>query len=173
MKKCLLKHTNVCCLSFKLLCFVFMCNIESKRKDYVHKKKLGKKVFSLKFCFLSYFHFSDFRPTSLEKGQELFRLRMYEIYAWGVPFIIAGVAAILDHLPENPENTFLRPNFGKNTCWFYGDKEIFTYFFGPIGFLLCINVLLFASTTRQLTCGLWKRDDVKSTTERYVKLKKY
>ncbi len=41
-----------------------------------------------------------------------------------------------------------------------------TYFFGPIGVLLFVNFLLFASTARQLTCGLWKRDDVKSTTER-------
>lgn len=41
-----------------------------------------------------------------------------------------------------------------------------TYFFGPIGILLWINLVLFALTTRQLTCGLWKRDDVKSTTER-------
>jgi G protein-coupled receptor Mth (Methuselah protein) len=47
-----------------------------------------------------------------------------------------------------------------------GDMEIFAYFFGPIGILLCVNVLLFLSTARQLTCGLWKRDDVKSTTER-------
>lgn len=47
-----------------------------------------------------------------------------------------------------------------------GDLEIFAYFFGPIGILLFINLMLFASTTRQLTCGLWKLDDVKSTTER-------
>lgn len=47
-----------------------------------------------------------------------------------------------------------------------GDMEIFAYFYGPIGILLCVNILLFLSTARQLTCGLWKRDDVKSTTER-------
>lgn len=47
-----------------------------------------------------------------------------------------------------------------------GDMEMLAYFFGPIGILLCVNVLLFLSTARQLTCGLWKRDDVKSTTER-------
>lgn len=46
------------------------------------------------------------------------------------------------------------------------DKSILAYFFGPIGILLGINLLLFASTARQLTCGLWKREDVKSTTER-------
>lgn len=46
--------------------------------------------------------------------------------------------------------------------------EVFVYFFGPIGFLLFVNIVLFASTTRQLMCGLWNQDDVKSTTERYV-----
>ncbi|EDS29618.1 conserved hypothetical protein [Culex quinquefasciatus] len=106
---------------------------------------------------------SDLRPTSLEKSQEICRLRIYEVYAWGVPFVIAGVAAILDNLPDT---VYLRPRFGERTCWFYGDMEILTYFFGPVGILLCINLLLFASTARQLTCGLWKRDDVKSTTER-------
>jgi G protein-coupled receptor Mth (Methuselah protein) len=93
-------------------------------------------------------------------------LRIYEIYAWGVPTLITCVAAILDHLPENPNDSFLRPRFGENNCWFYGDLEILTYFFGPIGILLVINLLLFLSTARQLTCGLWKRDDVKSTSER-------
>lgn len=47
-----------------------------------------------------------------------------------------------------------------------GDKEIFTYFFAPIGALLIINIVLFVSTARQLTCGLWKRDDVKTTAEK-------
>jgi hypothetical protein len=68
--------------------------------------------------------FSDFRPTSLEKGQELFRLRMYEVYAWGCSLVIASVAAILDFLPVTPDDKFLRPNFGKNHCWFFG-KLIF------------------------------------------------
>lgn len=76
---------------------------------------------------------------------------------------------------------------------FAGDKELLAYFYGldhlfiisvffnrpynitnthliifyrPVGILLFVNLLLFASTARQLTCGLWKRDEVKSTTER-------
>uniref|UniRef100_A0A8W7Q4W7 G-protein coupled receptors family 2 profile 2 domain-containing protein n=1 Tax=Anopheles coluzzii TaxID=1518534 RepID=A0A8W7Q4W7_ANOCL len=108
---------------------------------------------------------SDLRPTSLEKSQEICRLRIYEVYAWGGPLVFAGVAAILDNLPDS-NDTYLRPRFGEAKCWFYGNMEMLTYFFGPIGILLGINLLLFASTARQLTCGLWKRDDVKSTTER-------
>lgn len=57
----------------------------------------------------------------MEKGQELVRLRIYEVYAWGMPIIITIVAAILDNLPETPTEKFLRPRFGENKCWFYGE----------------------------------------------------
>ena len=68
-----------------------------------------------------YFVCSDFRPTSMEKGQEFIRLRLYDLYAWGMPIVITAVAAVLDNLPENPSETFLRPRFGENKCWFYGE----------------------------------------------------
>lgn len=67
-----------------------------------------------------FFNCSDFRPTSLEKSQELLRLRIYQVYAWGVPLVIAGVAAILDNLPKTADDTFLRPRFGEKSCWFFG-----------------------------------------------------
>ncbi|KAG5320415.1 MTH1 protein, partial [Pseudoatta argentina] len=109
---------------------------------------------------------SDLRPVSLEKGQETLRLRVYACYAWGGPFLVAGLAALLDHLPPQPQYTFLRPRFGEKQCWFYGDMEILAYFFGPIGVLLAVNLMFFAVTARELTCGLWKGEFVKSTTER-------
>lgn len=64
--------------------------------------------------------YRDFRPTSMEKGQELFRLRIYQAYAWGVPFIITSVAAILDILPVGANDAFVTPRFGKKKCWFAG-----------------------------------------------------
>lgn len=48
-----------------------------------------------------------------------------------------------------------------------GDVEILPYFYGPVGVLLLINLTLFAATAHELTCGLWKREVVKSNTERY------
>ncbi|XP_076654793.1 adhesion G-protein coupled receptor methuselah-like 1 [Halictus rubicundus] len=117
-------------------------------------------------CFNIWWTFRDLRPASLEKGQEALRLRVYTIYAWGGPLLVAGVAALLDHLPPQPQYTFLRPRFGEKHCWFYGDMEILAYFFGPIGVLLAVNLLFFAATARELTCGLWKGEFVKSTTER-------
>ncbi|KDR21417.1 putative G-protein coupled receptor Mth-like 1, partial [Zootermopsis nevadensis] len=117
-------------------------------------------------CFNIWWTFRDLRPTSLDKGQETFRLRLYQLYAWGGPLLIAGIAAILDNLPEESYSSFLRPRFGQKRCWFYGDMEIFPYFYGPVGVLLLINLILFAATAHELTCGLWKREVVKSNTER-------
>ncbi|KAL2723116.1 putative G-protein coupled receptor Mth-like 1 isoform X2 [Vespula maculifrons] len=108
----------------------------------------------------------DLRPASLEKGQETLRLRVYACYAWGGPLLVAGLAALLDHLSPQTQYTYLRPRFGEKQCWFYGDMEILAYFFGPIGVLLAVNLLFFAATARELTCGLWKGEFVKSTTER-------
>lgn len=68
----------------------------------------------------SFFAFRDLRPVSLEKGQETLRLRVYACYAWGGPFLVAGLAALLDHLPPQPQYTYLRPRFGEKQCWFYG-----------------------------------------------------
>ncbi|XP_063974263.1 probable G-protein coupled receptor Mth-like 1 [Diachasmimorpha longicaudata] len=117
-------------------------------------------------CFNIWWTFRDLRPASLEKGQETLRLRVYACYAWGCPLFVAGLAALLDHLPAQDNYTFLRPRFGEKQCWFYGDTEILAYFHGPIGVLLAINVMFFIATARELTCGLWKGEFVKSTTER-------
>lgn len=117
-------------------------------------------------CVNIWWTFRDFRPSSLERNQELLRLRLYSAYAWGVPLLICAIAACMDQLPES-ETSLLRPGFGQTFCWFDNRSlAIFAYFYGPIGLLLCANIMLFISTTHQLTCGLWKRDDVKSTSEK-------
>ncbi|EDV91836.1 GH24384 [Drosophila grimshawi] len=117
-------------------------------------------------CFNIWWTFRDFRPSSLERNQESLRLRLYSAYAWGVPLLICAIAACVDQLPET-ETSLLRPGFGEVFCWFNNRSlAIFAYFYGPIGLLLCANIVLFISTTHQLTCGLWKRDDVKSTSEK-------
>lgn len=118
-------------------------------------------------CFNIWWTFRDLRPASVDKNQETVRMRLYEAYAWGGPLIIAGVAAALDRLPKTDEyEHLLRPGFGEDKCWFYGDMEILAYFFGPVGVLLLINLCLFIATARELTCGLWKADGNKPTTER-------
>nr|XP_018906508.1 PREDICTED: probable G-protein coupled receptor Mth-like 1 isoform X2 [Bemisia tabaci] len=117
-------------------------------------------------CFNIWWTFRDLRPTSLDIGQETCRLRFYELYAWGGPLLIAGVAAVMDRIPEVTHTTLIKPRFGEARCWFYGDAEILAYFYAPIGILLVLNLTLFLLTARELTCGLWRTEVVKSTTER-------
>ncbi|XP_049803782.1 probable G-protein coupled receptor Mth-like 1 [Schistocerca nitens] len=115
-------------------------------------------------CINIWWTFRDLRPTSMDKRQEVCRLRLFRLYAWGGPLLIMSVAAIVDLVPA--DDSILRPKFGEKRCWFYGDSEIFYYFYAPIGVLLLVNVILFGATAHELTCGLWKREVVKSTTER-------
>lgn len=68
--------------------------------------------------------YRDFRPSSMERRQEICRLHLYEIYAWGVPTIIVMIAAILDYIGD--ENV-LRPRFGEKNCWFYGKLKKIRY----------------------------------------------
>ncbi|XP_050304480.1 probable G-protein coupled receptor Mth-like 1 [Anthonomus grandis grandis] len=114
-------------------------------------------------CFNIWWTFRDLRPQNTEKYQERIRLYFYEAYAWGGPFIFAFVGAVSD---LSGTCSMIRPGFAEKQCWFAGDTEIMTYFFIPMGILLSINLILFALTAQELTCGLWKRELVKSTTER-------
>ncbi|XP_058809008.1 probable G-protein coupled receptor Mth-like 1 [Phymastichus coffea] len=165
---------HVACLMFGDMCMaVIQLAGNSLQGEYCRALAILAHFFFLAtffwlntMCFNIWWTFRDLRPASLEKGQELLRLRFYGAYAWGGPLVVAGLAAFLDHLPRLPGQSFLRPRFGEKQCWFYGDMEILAYFFGPIGVLLVINLLFFMATARELTCGLWKGEFVKSTTER-------
>ncbi|XP_055301328.1 probable G-protein coupled receptor Mth-like 1 [Sitodiplosis mosellana] len=119
-------------------------------------------------CLNIWYTFKDFRPKSLERSHEKVRLRIYKVYAFGIPLLISSGAATLDHMRKNSlaQDAYLQPRFCESEYWFSGNMEKLAFFYGPVGVLLFINLLLFASTARQLTCGLWKREEVKSTTER-------
>lgn len=148
-------------LSKSLILHEAVCNLVA---SCIHFFFLSAFFWLNTMCFNIWWTFRDFRPSSLERNQELIRLRLYSAYAWGIPLLIVTIAACVNLIPES---SLLRPGFGETYCWFSGERlSIFAYFFGPVGILLTINIMLFVSTTHQLTCGLWKRDDVKSTTEK-------
>ncbi|KAK7868537.1 hypothetical protein R5R35_004819 [Gryllus longicercus] len=116
-------------------------------------------------CWNIWWTFRDLHPARLDKSQEVRRLRFCHLYAWGFSFLIAGLGLLFDKLP-NSHTGFVRPRFGQQRCWFADDTEIFVYFFVPMGITLTINLILFALTARALTCGLWKQEVVKASTER-------
>lgn len=117
--------------SFRLLAskFILHCacysRVNSGWIEHEFRFHLNEDIFHAIFqlflmCFSSCVFCRDFRPTSMEKGHEKVRLRIYKIYAWGVPLIITGIAAILDNLPKSLHESVLRPRFGEKKCWFAG-----------------------------------------------------
>lgn len=116
-------------------------------------------------CWNIWWTFRDLRPASLDRSQEVRRLRFCHLYAWGFAFLIAGLAFLFDSLPDSHDSV-VRPMFDDNSCWFHGNTGIFLYFFIPMGLTLLANLILFFLTARALTCGLWKQEVVKSSTER-------
>lgn len=72
----------------------------------------------------SFFHFMishrDFRPN-MERNQERNRLRIYKIYAFGVPLLISGIAAMRhSSSTSGGGDVYLQPRFCETEYWFAG-----------------------------------------------------
>ncbi|XP_042230406.1 G-protein coupled receptor Mth2-like isoform X2 [Homarus americanus] len=75
------------------------------------------------------------------------KFKLYCVYAWGGPLAITIVSIVLDNLPDEPHfKGLIRPGFGLVSCWFSGDIELFTYFYGIVALLFLMNVLLLGHT---------------------------
>ncbi|XP_050434339.1 G-protein coupled receptor Mth2-like [Adelges cooleyi] len=98
-------------------------------------------------CFDLWWTFSGYRPL---KGnthrQEAKKFVIYSIYAWGCTIIILIITLYMDLSPNETPNA-IRPEFGKDRCWFYSKAAKYFYFYGPIGVLLLSNLLMFIYTT--------------------------
>lgn len=61
----------------------------------------------------------------------------YCVYGWGGPLCFLTVSLFTHHL----EGEHLKPGFGERNCWFGGAKQVWAYFYGPIGILLTLNIV--------------------------------
>lgn len=64
--------------------------------------------------------FRDFRPN-MERNQERNRLRIYKIYAFGVPLLISGIAAMRHTSSMAGDVLYLQPRFCETEYWFAGE----------------------------------------------------
>ncbi|XP_042878374.1 probable G-protein coupled receptor Mth-like 1 isoform X1 [Penaeus japonicus] len=75
------------------------------------------------------------------------KFRLYCAYAWGVPLVVVTVTAVIHYLPdEKLPDTVLSPGFGVVSCWFKGDYELLVYFYGLVGLLFLLNLILLGHT---------------------------
>ncbi|XP_069161329.1 G-protein coupled receptor Mth2 isoform X2 [Procambarus clarkii] len=79
------------------------------------------------------------------------KFRVYSTYAWGGPVIVTVVGIIVENLPDHPTfNSLIRPGFGKVSCWYQGDIERLTHFYGIVALLFVMNLLLLGHTVFML-----------------------
>ncbi|XP_076660194.1 G-protein coupled receptor Mth2 [Halictus rubicundus] len=74
----------------------------------------------------------------------------YSLWCWGPSVILILVSMIMDLSPTIPA-TYVKPNFGKESCWFKSSDEAMPYFYVPVGLLLLGNVTLFILTFIKLS----------------------
>ncbi|KAF5279956.1 hypothetical protein FQA39_LY18177 [Lamprigera yunnana] len=69
------------------------------------------------------------------------RKRLYVYIAVGLtfPVLICCTSIGIDLIPDIP-STVLKPQFGRNSCWFDQDKTSSLYFYIPIGIAILINI---------------------------------
>ncbi|XP_047369507.1 G-protein coupled receptor Mth2-like isoform X2 [Vespa velutina] len=71
---------------------------------------------------------------------------IYCVYGWFVPICFLISALIAHHI----QGSHLKPHFGEYRCWFNGTSEVWVFFYGPIAFLLTLNVIYLGLTSWRL-----------------------
>ncbi|XP_044585430.1 G-protein coupled receptor Mth2-like isoform X5 [Cotesia glomerata] len=84
-----------------------------------------------------------------QKKQERKKFACYSIYAWGCAGLLTGICLIMDFHP-NISSSVIRPQFGKESCWFATDAARAIYFYGPMGVTVVCNIILFIATAMKI-----------------------
>ncbi|KAF2898125.1 hypothetical protein ILUMI_08049 [Ignelater luminosus] len=71
------------------------------------------------------------------------RLIIYSVIGIAVPLLTLIISIIVDQIPDLP-NTFMKPHFGRNSCWFDQKEGSMLYFYIPIGIAIFFNIVLAA-----------------------------
>ncbi|XP_037081588.1 uncharacterized protein LOC119102326 [Pollicipes pollicipes] len=79
------------------------------------------------------------------------RFRLYALYAWGLPLLMAMLALIMDLAPGIDNCSVIKPAFGRYRCLFQNRKAFIAYFYIPIGVLLTICLVLYILTVKNLS----------------------
>ena len=72
---------------------------------------------------------------------DITRIRVFSVYAWGLPAVFVAVCLVLDF------GTKLPFSYGSETmCWIAGPRAIAYYFATPVAVVITANTVLFVST---------------------------
>ncbi|XP_011878015.1 PREDICTED: G-protein coupled receptor Mth2 [Vollenhovia emeryi] len=100
-------------------------------------------------CFDIWWTFGVLRGSTITQAREhRKRFLLYCLYAWGLSFLVSGLAIVADSTDILPD--YLQPDIGDTSCWFIQKRESYgelTFFIGPVMILLISNVVFFVLTS--------------------------
>ncbi|CAL1687353.1 unnamed protein product [Lasius platythorax] len=93
--------------------------------------------------------FKQFRSLQTNvKQQQRRKLKMYSVYGWGGPFMLAIIWGFMNFVPGVPQN--LRPGFGINNCNFNSNTARLLYFWMVIIISIISSIWLCICTARKI-----------------------
>ncbi|KAI0225390.1 hypothetical protein LSAT2_023785 [Lamellibrachia satsuma] len=73
--------------------------------------------------------------------RDIIRIRVFSVYAWGLPAVFVAVCLVLDFCTKLPFS------YGSETmCWIAGPRAIAYYFATPVAVVITANTVLFVRT---------------------------
>ena len=83
--------------------------------------------------------FADLKPANV--AADTSRLRLFAVYAWGLPAVFVALCLVLDLATNLPFS------YGSSTmCWIAGHRAVVYYFATPLAVVIAANVVLFVRT---------------------------
>ncbi|KAJ1530436.1 hypothetical protein ONE63_005343 [Megalurothrips usitatus] len=79
-------------------------------------------------------------------GKQWRKFVLYSVWTWLMPAAIVCAALLTDAAAPGSVDDSLRPGFGLHACWFAHRKALLVFFAAPLGVIMLLNVLLFASS---------------------------
>ncbi|XP_046750868.1 G-protein coupled receptor Mth2-like [Diprion similis] len=111
-------------------------------------------AFVMYYCFMAAFFWlnlvafnvwrSAWFTRSVIKDETLFWI--YTVIGWGAPIVFLTTAIVGQHT----DGIVLNPGFAIRSCWFAGSYERWVYMYGPVAFLMTLNIVYFSLTCYQL-----------------------
>lgn len=92
-------------------------------------------------CFDIWWTLKSMRPVPETGELSRLRFKLYSLYSWGCPLVIAIVSVIIQSLPEDFD--VIRPDFGTTKCWFRENLSLWAYFYGFVLVLVVANIIFF------------------------------
>ena len=86
--------------------------------------------------------------------------RLYAMFSWGMPLLIAGITLLMQFLPPSTTEGLTTPGLGEESCFLRSHWARFYYLYLIAGIALLMNLCLFGMFIWNMFYGIWANKDL-------------